>query len=82
MPSNAVGTGYGIAYMMQNVFLCVSPYLMGYLVPEEDEVDISKYNKFSLVMVVMTMVGTMFAILMYIYDNNHTGILLAKDPAK
>jgi hypothetical protein len=80
IPQKSVGTGYGIAYMMQNICLCISPYLMGYLVPDEKEVGITKYSKFSLVMVVLTIIGTIFALMIYAYDKFHDGILLAKDP--
>ncbi len=80
LPSKSVGTGYGIAYMMQNISLCVSPYLMGYLVPDARDVDIAKYSKFSLVMVILTIIGTAFALMIYAYDRSHDGILLAKDP--
>ena len=75
-----MGTGYGIAYMMQNISLCISPYLMGYLVPDVREVDLAKYSKFSLVMVILTIIGTVFALMIYAYDKSHGGVLLAKDP--
>jgi hypothetical protein len=53
---------------------------MGYLVPDVREVDLTKYSKFSLVMVILTIIGTVFALMIYAYDKSHGGVLLAKDP--
>ena len=80
VPANAVGTAYGITYMIQNMFLALFPWICGHFVPKKGNNDVSKLKYLSLVMICCALIGTLMSLFLYSYDIRHTGILFSRSP--
>lgn len=78
VPSELIGTGFGLAYCILNIGLCIGPTVIGYI--KENTIQDKGYFWISVFFVFTEILGTLVSIIIYINDMKTGKILKSFNP--
>ena len=72
IPKSGVSMGYSILTLVENLGLSSLPLYIGYITQERT---VSSYNECLLILIILSILGTLSSLLLLVYDTNNTKLL-------